>query len=71
MRYLGIEVDNALEISEQTEIWRRRYRPHAKHLDRDRAAAISPDAVRVIPANYGRSSTPSRGQWRANTTSGS
>lgn len=30
VRYLGIEVDDALEISEQTEIWRSRYRPHGK-----------------------------------------
>jgi hypothetical protein len=34
VRYLGIEVDDAREISEQTEIWRRRYRPHAEQLDR-------------------------------------
>jgi site-specific recombinase XerC len=32
LRYLGMEVDDALEISKQTEILRRRRRPHVERV---------------------------------------
>lgn len=40
VRYLGIEVDDALEISEQTDIEHWEHRTHAWLLDRLRAAAF-------------------------------
>jgi len=48
VRYLGIEVDDALEISEQIEIWTRRGCPPRTFCRR--AAAYGDDAQRVLSA---------------------
>jgi hypothetical protein len=54
MKYLGIEVDDALEISEQTEIEHPEHRPHFRLIDGLRAAPFWHDVACVQSARSGR-----------------
>jgi len=63
VRYLGIEVDDALEISEQIEIWTRRGCPPSAFCRR--AAAYGDDAEGVLSAIKSHSSVKPIGPVKA------